>query len=38
MSGRRRAAQVTRPLPKLGRRGIEVVIGQVQHIDQPHAR
>jgi sulfide:quinone oxidoreductase len=33
MSGRRRAAQVTRPLPKLGRRGIEVVIGQVQHID-----
>jgi sulfide:quinone oxidoreductase len=33
MTGKRRPAQVTRPLHKLGRRGIEVVIGQVEHID-----
>ena len=33
MSGHRRPGQVTRPLLKLRRRGIEVVIGEVQHID-----
>ena len=33
MSGDRRPDQVTRPLQRLARRGIEVVIGQVEHID-----
>lgn len=33
MSGDRRPDQVTRPLQRLTRRGIEVVIGEVGHID-----
>lgn len=33
MTGHRRPAQVTRPLQRLDRRGIEVVIGEVQRID-----
>lgn len=33
MTGKRRPEQVTRPLHRLRRRGIEVVIGEVQHID-----
>lgn len=33
MSGDRRTDQVTRPLQRLSRRGIEVVIGHVEHID-----
>ena len=33
MSGQRRPDQVTRPLQRLQRRGIEVVIGEVRHID-----
>lgn len=33
MSGDRRPDQVTRPLQKLTRRGIEVVIGEVDHIN-----
>ena len=33
MSGQRRPDQVTRPLQRLQRRSIEVVIGEVRHID-----
>jgi sulfide:quinone oxidoreductase len=33
MSGTRRPEQVTRPLSRLQRRGIEVVIGEIEHID-----
>lgn len=33
MSGDRRAEQITRPLQRLQRRGIEVVIGEVERID-----
>jgi len=33
MSGQRRPDQVTRPLQRLQRRGIEVVIAEVRHID-----
>ncbi len=33
MTGERRAEQITRPLQRLQRRGIEVVIGEVERID-----
>ena len=33
MSGKRKASQVTRPLKALERRGIEVVIGNIENID-----